>query len=47
MQVMAATGFDPTDAAKIKSGELKSLVDSETKKSNITAAQVKSRKTCW
>lgn len=41
MQVMAATGFDPTDAAKIKSGELKSLVDSETKKSNITAAQVK------
>ncbi|EEM2538304.1 transglycosylase SLT domain-containing protein [Salmonella enterica subsp. enterica serovar Morehead] len=41
MQVMAAVGFDPTDAAKIKSGELKSLVDSETKKSNITAAQVK------
>ncbi|VYT37135.1 transglycosylase SLT domain-containing protein [Citrobacter amalonaticus] len=41
MQVMAASGFDPTDAAKIKSGELKSLVDSETKKSNITAAQVK------
>lgn len=41
MQVMAATGFDPTDAAKIKSGELKSLVDSETKKSNITAAQVR------
>ncbi|NIG77842.1 lytic transglycosylase domain-containing protein [Klebsiella sp. Ap-873] len=41
MQVMAALGFDPTDAAKIKSGELKSLVDSETKKSNITAAQVK------
>lgn len=41
MQVMAAAGFDPTDAAKIKSGELKSLVDSETKKSNITAAQVK------
>ncbi|MEI9629570.1 transglycosylase SLT domain-containing protein [Phytobacter diazotrophicus] len=41
MQVMSATGFDPTDAAKIKSGELKSLVDSETKKSNITAAQVK------
>ena len=41
MQVMAATGFDPTDAAKIKSGELKALVDSETKKSNITAAQVK------
>lgn len=41
MQVMAAAGFDPTDAAKIKSGELKSLVDSETKKSNITASQVK------
>lgn len=41
MQVMAAAGFDPTDAAKIKSGELKSLVDSETKKSNITSAQVK------
>lgn len=41
MQVMAAAGFDPTDATKIKSGELKSLVDSETKKSNITAAQVK------
>ncbi|ENT4449071.1 lytic transglycosylase domain-containing protein [Salmonella enterica] len=41
MQMMAAAGFDPTDAAKIKSGELKSLVDSETKKSNITAAQVK------
>ncbi|UNK62471.1 lytic transglycosylase domain-containing protein [Buttiauxella ferragutiae] len=41
MQVMSASGFDPTDAAKIKSGELKSLVDSETKKSNITAAQVK------
>ncbi|TDN54904.1 transglycosylase-like protein with SLT domain [Buttiauxella sp. JUb87] len=41
MQVMSAAGFDPTDAAKIKSGELKSLVDSETKKSNITAAQVK------
>ncbi|HEM8614574.1 TPA: lytic transglycosylase domain-containing protein [Citrobacter amalonaticus] len=41
MQVMAAAGFDPTDAAKIQSGELKSLVDSETKKSNITAAQVK------
>ncbi|EPF20111.1 Membrane-bound lytic murein transglycosylase D precursor [Cedecea davisae] len=41
MQVMAALSFDPTDAAKIKSGELKSLVDSETKKSNITAAQVK------
>ncbi|HGH5415692.1 TPA: lytic transglycosylase domain-containing protein [Citrobacter freundii] len=41
MQVMAAAGFDPTDAAKIKSGEIKSLVDSETKKSNITAAQVK------
>lgn len=41
MQVMAALGFDPTDAAKIKSGELKSLVDSETKKSNITAEQVK------
>ncbi|WP_220703931.1 lytic transglycosylase domain-containing protein [Citrobacter braakii] len=41
MQVMAAAGFDPTDAAKIKSGELKSLVDSETKKSNITTAQVK------
>lgn len=41
MQVMAAAGFDPTDAAKIKSGELKSLVDSETKKSQITAAQVK------
>ena len=41
MQVMAAAGFDPTDAAKIKSGELNSLVDSETKKSNITAAQVK------
>lgn len=41
MQVMAAAGFDPTDAAKIKSGELKSLVDSETKKSNITAQQVK------
>lgn len=41
MQVMSATGFDPTDAAKIKSGELKSLVDSETKKSNITAQQVK------
>ena len=41
MQVMSAVGFDPTDAAKIKSGELKSLVDSETKKSNITAAQVK------
>ncbi|MEF3760501.1 lytic transglycosylase domain-containing protein [Escherichia coli] len=41
MQVMAAAGFDPTDAAKIKSGELKQLVDSETKKSNITAAQVK------
>lgn len=41
MQAMAAFGFDPTDAAKIKSGELKSLVDSETKKSNITAAQVK------
>ncbi|WP_079916598.1 lytic transglycosylase domain-containing protein [Salmonella enterica] len=41
MQVMAASGFDPTDAAKIKSGELKSLVDSETKKSNITAQQVK------
>lgn len=41
MQVMAAAGFDPTDAAKIKSGELKSLVDSETKRSNITAAQVK------
>lgn len=41
MQVMAAAGFDPTDAAKIKSGELKSLVDSETKKSNITAQQVR------
>ncbi|ECC3110465.1 lytic transglycosylase domain-containing protein [Salmonella enterica subsp. enterica] len=41
MQVMAAVGFDPTDAAKIKSGELKSLVDSETKKSNITAQQVR------
>lgn len=41
MQVMAALGFDPTDAARIKTGELKSLVDSETKKSNITAAQVK------
>lgn len=41
MQVMAAAGFDPTDADKIKSGELKSLVDSETKKSNITAQQVK------
>lgn len=41
MQVMSALGFDPTDAAKIKSGELKALVDSETKKSNITAAQVK------
>lgn len=41
MQVMAAAGFDPTDAAKIKSGEIKSLVDSETKKSNITAQQVK------
>ena len=41
MQVMAAAGFDPTDAAKIKSGELKSLVDSETKKSQITAQQVK------
>lgn len=41
MQVMAAAGFDPTDAAKIKSGKLKRLVDSETKKSNITAAQVK------
>lgn len=41
MQVMAASGFDPTDAAKIKSGELKSLVDSETKKSNITAQQVR------
>ncbi|MDM2739551.1 transglycosylase SLT domain-containing protein [Citrobacter sp. Cu096] len=41
MQVMAAAGFDPTDAAKIKSGELKSLVDSETKKSNITARQVR------
>ncbi|RUR91069.1 lytic transglycosylase domain-containing protein [Pectobacterium polaris] len=41
MQVMSATGFDPTDAAKIKSGELKALVDSETKKSNITAAQVR------
>lgn len=41
MQVMSAAGFDPTDAAKIKSGELKSLVDSETKKSQITAQQVK------
>ncbi|HEN3397019.1 TPA: lytic transglycosylase domain-containing protein [Yersinia enterocolitica] len=41
MQVMSAAGFDPIDAAKIKSGELKSLVDSETKKSNITAQQVK------
>ena len=41
MQVLASAGFDPTDAAKIKSGELKSLVDSETKKSNITAQQVK------
>ena len=41
MQVMAAAGFDPTDAAKIKSGELKQLVDSETKKSRITAQQVK------
>lgn len=41
MQVMAAAGFDPSDAAKIKSGELKQLVDSETKKSNITAQQVK------
>ena len=41
MQVMAAAGFDPTDAAKIKSGELKALVDSETKKSNITAQQVR------
>ncbi|HHT8251505.1 TPA: lytic transglycosylase domain-containing protein [Citrobacter braakii] len=41
MQVMAAAGFDSTDAAKIKSGELKSLVDSETKKSNITAQQVR------
>jgi len=41
MQVMAAVGFDPTDAAKIKSGELKLLVDSETKKSNITAQQVR------
>ncbi|CNJ38403.1 Uncharacterised protein [Yersinia rohdei] len=41
MQIMSAAGFDPTDAAKIKSGELKSLVDSETKKSNITAQQVK------
>lgn len=41
MQVMAAAGFDPTDAAKIKSGELKSLIDSETKKSSITARQVR------
>ncbi|HDI3034389.1 transglycosylase SLT domain-containing protein [Cronobacter sp. EKM101R] len=41
MQVMASAGFDPSDAAKIKSGELKRLVDSETKKSNITAQQVK------
>ncbi|EOC1344342.1 lytic transglycosylase domain-containing protein [Cronobacter dublinensis] len=41
MQVMAAAGFDPTDAAKIKSGELKQLVDNETKRSNITAQQVK------
>lgn len=41
MQVMAAAGFDPSDAAKIKSGELKRLVDSETKKSNITAQQIK------
>ncbi len=41
MQVMSAAGFDPTDAAKIKSGELKTLVDSEVKKSNITAQQVK------
>ena len=41
MQVMAASGFDPTDAAKIKSGELKQLVDSETKKSRITAQQVR------
>ncbi|MCL6336228.1 lytic transglycosylase domain-containing protein [Pectobacterium carotovorum subsp. carotovorum] len=41
MQVMSSAGFDPTDAAKIKSGELKSLVDSETKKSNITAQQVR------
>ncbi|EOI3514470.1 lytic transglycosylase domain-containing protein [Cronobacter muytjensii] len=41
MQVMAAAGFDPTDAAKIKSGELKKLVDNETKRSNITAQQVK------
>ncbi|WP_437609687.1 lytic transglycosylase domain-containing protein [Erwinia sp. V71] len=41
MQVLSAAGFDPSDAAKIKSGELKSLVDSETKKSNITAQQVK------
>ncbi len=43
MQVMSAAGFDPTDAAKIKSGELKSLVDSETKKSHITAKQVKAQ----
>lgn len=41
MQVLASAGFDPSDAAKIKSGELKSLVDSETKKSNITAQQVR------
>ncbi|MHB9347076.1 transglycosylase SLT domain-containing protein [Enterobacter vonholyi] len=41
MQVMAAAGFDPSDAAKIKSGELKTLVDSETKKSDLTAQQVK------
>ncbi|HBA7884992.1 TPA: lytic transglycosylase domain-containing protein [Escherichia coli] len=43
MQVMASAGFDPTDAAKIKTGELKTLVDSETKKSKITAQQVKAQ----
>lgn len=40
MQVMAAAGFDPTDAAKIKSGELKKLVDAETKKSRLMKEQV-------
>lgn len=41
MQVMSSAGFDPSDAAKIKSGELKQLVDSETKKSKITQQQVR------
>lgn len=42
-QLLAAAGFDPGDASKIKSGELKELVDTETKKSNITKEQVKTQ----